>query len=456
MKLSKKIIFVLITMILVGCTLLVAGCGGNGSGSVNGGLSGVVLDQNNNPVIGATVSTNNSSDSQTLSSTAGSYLLPNVTGPYGTVYASFSANGIQFSGQNTYQVFQGEQTKSVNIIVSPTNLQGTIGGTVTDRSGNLVGGAQVFALSTGANGQGGNSSSITTVTDNNGNYKLQGLVPNVSYTVEANALGYDSDSTTVTLGNGQISQLNFNLSNPSGALLNPPTGVVATAFTSPAQPTRSLDYASAIQNFKRLFAPKVFNAKSKMKAVSRSTPNGNLTEIDVTWTPATDPALYGWGIYRGIGTSTPASNGFVQLLYDPLASLFADLDANLLVGQQYSYAVTSINTLYGSNGGDESPLSSSASATVLGDMIVNPVSMGPLTFNWQAASFATGYQVALFDQFPTLGVNPIWTSSATASLSIPYTGNGQLVSGTTYYFEVVGSDANNDQTFSPVTTFTAP
>lgn len=454
MNLAKKLGIGL--LLLVGLAFFLAGCGGGGSGSVSGGLSGVVLDQNNNPVAGVTVSTNNSGDSQSTSSTEGTYLLPNVSGPYGTVYANFTSNGIQYSGQNTYQVFQGEQTKSVNIIVSPTNLQGTVGGTVYDRQGNLVGGAQVFALGTGTGGKGGNSSSITAVSDNNGNYTLKGLVPNVQYTIEANALGYDSDSTTITLSNGQSSQLNFNLNNPSGALLNPPTGVAATAFTSPAQPSRSLDYASAIQNFKRIFAPKVFNAKSKLKTTDRSTPNGNLTEIDVTWTPATDPALYGWGIYRAIGTSTPPSNGFVQLLYDPLASLFADLDASLLVGQQYTYAVTSINTLYGQNGGDESPQSSTATALVLGDLILNQVSLNPVTFNWQPAQGATGYQVALFDQFPTLGVNPIWTSSSTSGTSLGYSGSGQLVSGNTYYYEVVGTDSNNDQTYSPIATFSAP
>ncbi len=446
----------LVILVVLGAALLLAsGCGGGGSNSnVYGGLSGVVLDQNNNPIPGATVSTNYNGDSQSLSSTEGTYLLPSVTGPYGTVYASVTSNGIQYSGQNTYQVFQGQQTKSVNIIVSQTSLQATVGGTVYDRQGNLVGGAQVFALSTGASGSGGNSSSITAVSDNNGNYTLRGLVPNVQYTIEANALGYDSDSTTLTLSNSQSSQLNFNLSSPSGALLNPPTGVAATAFTTPAQPTRSLDYQSAIQNFKRLFAPKVFNAAKK--AITRSTPNGNLTEIDVTWTPATDPALYGWGIYRAIGTSAPSSNGFVQLLYDPLASLFADLGQSLLVGQQYTYAVTSINTLYGGNGGNESPMSASATATVLGDMVLNQVSYGPLTFNWQPAQDANGYQVALFDQFPTLGVNPIWTSAVIAGTSVPYSGSGQLVSGNTYYYEVVGSDSNNDQTFSSIGTFTAP
>lgn len=430
-------------LLLVG---LLAGCGGD-SGPV-GGLSGVVLDASNNPVANVQVYTRGSSSSSTYSSTAGSYLLPSVQGQYGTVYAKTSVNGVEYSGQNVFQEFQGEQTKSVNIVISQTNQQGQLTGTVRDRQGNLVGGAQIFALGSG------NSSSLTTVSDNNGNYTLDGLVPNVSYTVAANALGYDSDTVTQSVGISDTEQVNFSLNNPSGALLNPPTSVYATAFTSPAGTGRSGDSDASVQNLKRIFSPKVYAAQKSVKAESRTTPNGGLTEIDVTWNQATDPALYGWGIYRTQGTGAPSGSGFVQFYYDPLANMFADLDQSFLVGQTYTYAVTSVNTLYGMNGGDESPMSADASATVLGDMVFGSFDRGSMTFNWFQAQSANSYTVALFDQYPTVGVNTIWTGTSTGT-SLQYTA-GNLVSGRTYYYAVVGSDDNGDQTFSSIAQFQAP
>lgn|GEM_PF-698200 len=431
----------------------ICGCGGGGNGNnvTQGALSGIVFDINGNPVRGATVSTHDKFGASTTSNSNGSYILNTVQGQDGTVYATLTAGGVTYLGQNFFQVFQGSQTKSVNITVAPQNTLATMSGTVFDRQGNTITGAQVFAVS--ANGY----SSATTLTDNNGNYTLPDLMPGITYTVQGTGQGYSSDQTTENFSNSQNLNVNFTLSDATGAQINAPTGVVATAYTSPAEPTRSKDYASAIENMKRITNPAYAKAvKSGHVGTSqtRTTPNGNLTEIDVVWTPASDPELLGWGIYNTVGTGNP--NNLVDYYQDPLADLYADLEPSLQVGQTYTYGVTSINTSFGQSGGNESVLSNTSTCTVVGDLILLPTDPTTPTFNWNAASGCTQYVVYLFDQYPSIGVTSIFDNSAnpTTGTSLTYNSAGGLVSGSTYYFIVVGSDAAGDgKSFSPVGSF---
>jgi hypothetical protein len=429
--------------------LALAGCGGGGAGTIQGSVSGVVFDVNGNPVRGATVYTGDQFNVSTVSGSGGSYVLTPVAGQVNTIHASLSTGGSQYVGQNVFQVFAGEQTKSVNITLVPTAGLATASGSVTDRGGRPLANVQVSAQAATW------FTASMTLSASDGTYHLTQLVPGVSYTLLASGKNYNSDRTVTTFNNSENRSLNFVLNDPTNSTVATPTSLTATSYTSPANPSRSLSQDNAIENMKRILDPT--RAKRKLPgAKTRSTPNGNYTEIDLNWTGINDPALLGYGIYRAQGSNTPTAS--IDFLGDPQASFYADLDATLLVGNTYTYAISSLNSTYGSSGGSASPLSNNASALILGDLFLSGTDVNAVTFNWQAAPNATVYGVYLFDQYPDLGVSSIWNSD-TATEQVTgtaktYDGAGQLVSGHTYYFIVVGRNpAGNGVTFSPVGSF---
>ena len=88
-------------------------------------------------------------------------------------------------------------------------------------------------------------------------------------------------------------------------------------------------------------------------------------------------------------------------------------------------------------------------------MNLMPIRQTPLTFRWEAATGAESYIVYLFDRYPSLGVDPIWSNSGTptTNLELPYTG-GALQSGRQYFYLVLGVANNFDsRTISEVDDF---
>jgi hypothetical protein len=428
------------------------GCGGGGGGgnNVQGSVSGVVFDINGNPVRGATVYTGDQYNVTTVSNSAGSYRLTPVAGQVNTIYASLTSNGVQYVGENTFQVYNGEQTKTVNITIVPASGVANVSGFATDRSGQAYSGVQISALaSTGFSAE-------MVLSGSDGSYRLNNLVPGVSYTILASGKGFNSDRTVTTFAQGESRTLNFNLNDATGGLTAVPANLTATAYTSPSNPSRSVTQDRAIQNMKRILDPS-YAKRHPAASKTRSTPLGNYTEVDLNWTGQNDPALLGYSVYRTQGNSVPTTS--IDFLGDPLASFYADLDASFLVGNSYTYGITSLNTVYGTTGGAESALSNTSTAQVLGDLVLAAVDPVAVTFNWQQASYASTYAVYLFDQYPDLGVTSIWNSDnptdLTGGTQKTYSGSGALISGHTYYYIVVGrSSGTNGVTFSPVGTFT--
>lgn len=435
--------------------LSLAGCGG-GSGPanvVNVTITGVVFDINSNPVRGATVTCQTSS---TITNSAGTYVLHGVDGPNPTILASITSGGVRYVGQNLAFSYVGSPTKNVNITVVPERSQAFLIGNVADRAGNIVGGAQVYAVAVQNSGSGGAIySSVTTLTDGDGNYTLGPIASGVNYEVLSGAQGYDSDNVNETLQPGETRTVDFALKDPSGTTLAPPTNFVATAYTSPAELTRSNDLARAIQDMRRL-VDKRYGARHVAGAHTRTTPEGNDTEVDLSWDAVDNPDLLGFGIYRILGTSGPHSS--IDFLQDPLANYYADFDASFRVGQRYTYAATSINTLFGQAGGSESTQSNVSTATILGDLDLGTPDSHSVVFNWTAASGATLYAVYLFDRNPDIGVDSIWNNDVSGQQSTgtsqAYTGNATLTKGQTYYYIVVGRNADGSGvTFSRVGSF---
>jgi len=429
--------------------VLIAGCGGSGPAPV-GDITGFIEDTSGNPVRNARVFLDGGP--QTFSNSAGSYRLSGGSGAVQTIKATVTQDGVSYYGENTVQIFDGETSKSTNITVVPSNMQATFTGTVSDRNGDLVQFALVFAQIV-PSGNNKMWSSCMVLTDSNGNFTIPDLLGGQTYNVMASAAGFDSDTDTVNIPAGQSTNLLFTLKNPTDPLLNPPSNLEAIAWTTPSQPTtRVAGQRSAFEAIKNMIEPK---RKQFRKAKSRDTSTGNFVEIDLDWTLVNDPSLIGFNIYRApgvVGTSSLVNTDFYN---DPMATLYEDLDPNFQEGQTYSYAMTSLNTNAPNTANSESAFSAVVTATTLPDMNFNPVTFGPVTFNWNLIAGADTYEVYVFNENPSIGISSTWNAS-TSGNSLAYAGPA-LTSGQTYYFIVLAvANSGGSKSISPIGSFSAP
>lgn len=434
--------------LLLAIGLFLAGCGGGGSVAV-GDITGFIEDIDGNPVRNAHVFVDGGP--QTFSNSAGSYRLAAATGDVRTIKATVTQDGVNYYGQNVVQIFDGQTSKSTNITVVQANQRATLSGTVVDRNGNLVQNAHVFAAASNSGNITVFSSSMV-LTDSSGNFQITDLLGGQDYSVIASAAGFDSDTDTVNIPAGNNFNLLFTLKNATDPLLSPPANVEAIAWTTPFEATtRAASQRAGLEAIKQMIDPK----RRQWKRVTRDTSTGNFVEIDLDWTPMSDPSLIGFGIYRAPG-NVPAGNLVFQDVYrDPQASLYEDLDPSFQENQTYTYAVTALNTNAFHTSNSESNLSSLAVATTLGDMILDPATFGPVTFHWELVFGATNYQVFVFDRNPSIGISSIWNAS-TGGNSLAY-GGPALTSGHTYYYVVLGSaNGGLSKTLSLIGSFSAP
>jgi len=425
------------------CALVICGCGGGG-GAANGEISGVVFDSNGNVVRNAYVFLNSDLTNSVHSNSNGTYVLKNVSPGQQLVVVNATQDGVKYAGENVATVDSSQRAKSVNITVANVNDLASIKGQVTDRSGLAVQGARVFAVASAL-------TSNIAVTDAQGNYRMDDLLAGVQYSVEANALTTDSDTTTVTLNPGDVQTENFLLPDATNPALPAPQNLAATSWTSPPV-GRAPGSGLAYEQLKRLVDPK---RAREYKAQSRETTTENEVEIDLSWDPVTSNSLLGFGIYRGPGTGT-TSLAAIDYERDPYALYYADNDDRLIQNQTFTYEITSLNTDYPSTGQSESPKSNAASATTLNNLTVDATSAGP-TFHWESGSGATQFIVYVFDRYPSLGVTQIWDNSASPAtgLSVAYNGP-QLRAGKTYYYLVLGTaNSQTSHTIGPVGSFVA-
>ncbi|HVT12257.1 MAG TPA: carboxypeptidase-like regulatory domain-containing protein [Fimbriimonadaceae bacterium] len=428
--------------------LLIAGCGGGGSSTV-GTITGFIEDVNGNPVRNARVYVDGGP--QTYSNSAGSYRLVDASGDVRIIKASVNQDGVNYFGENTVQIFNGETSKSVNVTVAPSNQLATLTGTVTDRNGDLVQNAHVFAAATNGGGTVTVFSSSYVLTDSSGNFSMPTLLGGQSYTVVASAVGYDSDPDTVTIPAGQTQNLLFTLKNATDPLLPAPTNLFGQSWTTPhVSTTRVQGQQAALEAVKNMIDPRRSSHRQ-----TRDTSNGNFVEIDLEWDAMSDPSLIGFEIYRAPGNVGVNSLQGIDFYRDPLATLYEDMDASFQENQTYSYAITAFNTNAGDTNNSESGFSNEVVVTTLGDLFLDSVTTGPLTFHWEAASGAQNYQVYVFDRIPSVGITSIWNANTT-STQLAY-GGPALTSGHTYYYVVLGqTNDNTGKTLSLIDSFVAP
>jgi len=432
--------------------LLLVGCGGS-DGGVNGRgeVSGVIMDETGTVVRDARVFYDGpggaTDDREVKSNSAGVYVLPNIPATDVVVRAEIRRNGVRYYGQNVARVNNGERTRSLNIAVFREDQIASLEGEVRDRQGFLVQGARIFLRPTTNDTL---PSSATTVTGSDGAFSMGGLRANLSYRVQVNASGYNSDLDTITLAPGERRFINFVM--PDGQIVNvpKPQNFFAVSWTSPREETvrskgaRSVDIMKSI--LQKRTPPKSFGP--------RLTAGGNRIEVDLFWDRIDSTALLGYGIYRGIDNGQLSNIDFFR---DPQADSFYDLSDELVEGRTYRYGVTSLDTLYDPDTGEgESEVSDLDSVVPLGDLTLGNVtaSANP-TFRWEPAFGATKYSVYLFDEYPTIGVTSRYNNSTSPVTGTQFTYPGAaLTSGRTYFYIVLGESDAGDKSVSRVGSFT--
>jgi hypothetical protein len=428
---------------------VVLGCGGAGTTSTQGSVSGLVLDQNGDPVRGARVFTTTTPPRETFTTTSGSYILSGVEAVDLVVFAEIAVGNTNYSGQNVARVFTNEQAQNTNILVAPTARMATINGTVTGTRGTRVQFGRISAKPVNTS----LFSSNQTLTNNNGDFTLSGLISGVNYQIVASYPGFQSSEIFYTpqIGNN-VTNFSFSLRNSGNPLLPAPQNLIATAWTTVPEATRSTEQKIAIDNVKKFLNPRY----KKNKVSRKNASNGNPIEIQLYWDKIDSLELLGYGIYRQRSNDTALD---IDFLRDPLADGYLDSDPEIRDGVPYRYDIFAGNTNY-PNDNSFSDFSNGSTVTPLGGFNsanVNVANNGVVTFNWSPVSGAANYSVYVFDQYPGLGI-----SAYDNNFNNPATGTSfvynlrPLAAGQRYYYLVLAANSDDSaKSLSAIGQFTA-
>jgi hypothetical protein len=419
------------------CAVMLAGCGENGKVGI---VSGTITDVDGNPVADAEVFAANAVNSRTRSLHNGTYYLTNVPDRFTIICARAVINGVEYTGQNIAQVFENEQSKSVNIMIAPANRQGAVEGFVRDALGRGIEGARVFA--------GGALSSALAVTDRRGFYRITGLPAGFEYPIVASAPDYENDKRTVSIVAGETPLLSFTLNDSRNRPVQTPINLSATAWTMPRVLTATRSAPRERDAYNAIRA--LFDDKPRTRRTVASRAVGDYwIEIDLSWEYQEQLSLLGYGIYRG-RTIDELNRNAIAFLRDPLADFFADLDPALQPNVTYFYEMVALNTDYLNDlPGTVSGRSNRVSARPFTPIAItrpfpNELVDG-LILQWTPVPNADYYLVLIYDRFPDYQVAPYFPADLSnpgaakvfaPATSLVYTGP-PLVSGRTYYAVVL-------------------
>ena len=386
------------------------GCGGGGGIST---LSGTVADINRDTITGATVYVG---ALQTESLASGVYRLNGVPSGWHTIRASAVIEDVTWVGSQAAEVLKNEPTFNVNIVLAPEGDTTQIGGVVKDDMHRRVSGARVLLttriLHPGADttSQDGPYSAIVAVTDSQGRYLMEDVPVVPSATIAASRVGFRNTEIEITTTHDPMIQdfelLPSDLENGP----EPPLLVAIESYTQPDSLVRSTD-VSAYRAIKAFTSLRYRKAVSRQKTVlTRATPSGSLIEVDLYWNALDlndSHDIAGYGIFRTTDVGIePRAIDFVR---DPYASFYGDTGVEITPDRDYLYAVNTVDVQYDQPTWDgESVKSRFLQITPLGQLQGESVS-GDLVFQW---SFLTrdvdSFTVYLYDQFPTLPLDPNW------------------------------------------------
>lgn len=427
-------------MILAGLLGLSA-CGGE-TGVAGSTISGVVVDVNNDPVRDATVRVGGAS---TRTSSTGAYVLENVRSGEQIALAEVSRGSVLFRGRNTFFSEPNGLRQNVNIVVAPTTNRARLTGAVRDRDGFLLEGAAVWVYS-------GAGSSARAFTDRNGRFTVEDLIPGIVYEVNASGRTYRSDQTAIEFLPGQTRNIDFVLDNPGLPNLQPPQDITAISWVSPRRDTRSPQDADAIEWVKTLYDPGYRRPEAADTPDTRQAFSDRIVEVSLQWQEQRFPDLLGHGVYRGIGTNPLQELAFAD---DPLAGFWADM--TVLPQRTYRYGLTTISALFPDfRNQTESEVSTPVTVRTLDLLTVLAPEPQPLRFRWTGGGGAEEFVIFIFDEFPRVGVQPLFSNASQPVTGSSYTYDGpSLQPGRQYFYLVLGlADDFSARTISDVQTFT--
>lgn len=398
-------------------------------------VTGSVVDVDFQPVRGATVSCFGQT---TTTTNTGAFQFVNVPDGEVLVSAEILVDGTVWRGRTNIYNTPNSQNSSVNLVIAPASDMAIIRGTVYDREGFVLQGASVFAYS-------GVAGSQRVFTNEDGNYQFNDIIAGIDYDISASGQGYRSDQTFINLNPGDNRVFDFTLDEPGIPGIDPPQNISAVTWISHTDHTRSTDTPVL------RWAKDYFKSQGKVSNSSqtRAIRGDMIVETVLEWDLQQFPDLFGYGIYRGPGSTGSVSG--IDLYFDPLAPYY--VDAGLEPNSVYSYALSTITALYPNYANQtESQLSDRIVVETLDLLEINNVSSS-LTFSWDNGSGADEFVVYVFSIFPDVAVSPMWTSNTTSSLSLQYNGP-TLQTGREYYYLVLGiANGTSSRTISQIGTF---
>ncbi len=444
-----------ITVWALGLTFLLAGCIKEQKVGI---ISGTVTDVEGNPVANAEVTAVGSVVSSTRTLHNGTFYLTNVPEGFTTIRVRARIGNRDYTGQQVAQVFPNEQSKNINIMVAPVELQGSVEGFVLDPLRRGIEGARVFA--------GGALSSALALTDRRGYYRIDGLPSGYEYPIVASAPGYENDRRTVAIRAGETSLLSFTLNYSSNRPVNAPQNLSATAWTMPRDlmATRDARLLRAYGAIRALFDERLRHRP--LRPPSRAA-GDYWIEVDLSWDFEQQLNLLGYGIFRGTTLEELQTNA-IAFLRDPLADFFADLDPALQPNATYYYEMVALNTDYLSDPEHPNAVSGRSNRVVARPFmpirIAEPrpstsVDSRSLIISWTPVERADYYLVLIFDRFPDYQVQPFYPSDLSnpgpakvfaPNTSLVYTGP-DFTPGRTYYLVVLAfSNDRSTRAISPL------
>ncbi len=435
---------------LIALVCVLAGCQNEQKFGI---VSGTVTDVEGDPVANAEVFVLRQPNARTRTLHNGTYYLTNVPEGFTVIQARAVINGVEYTGQQVAQVFEKEQSKSVNLMIAHTNRQGSIAGFVQDASGRPLERARVFVA--------GALSSALAITDRRGNYRIDGLPGGYDYLVVASAPGFENVKQMVSVRAGEVRPVSFTLNPSSNRPVNTPLNLRATTWTMPQEliATRNPALRRAYESIQALLEPNRPQLPDRYKTPPPQRAHGDYwIEVDLQWDYEEQQSLLGYGIYRG-RTLEELDKNAVAFLRDPLASFFADLDPALQPNVSYYYEIVAINTDYLN---DLPNTVSGRSNRVSARPFVPIALLEPrpndlvdrlgLILRWTPVERADAYLVLIYDRFPDYQVSPYYPSDLSdpgparvpaPNTSLVYTGPA-LIPGRTYYAVVIAF--TNDRT----------
>lgn len=490
---------------------LLAGCGGgggNGNTTVLGGTTGTSTGTNgtntggavgNSAVVGKVVTAAGAPvpaatvipDTGGLIATTvsqGSYRLDGLSGDVvHRITAAATVNGINYTGSTQVLTLSGNLVSNANILLSQQGQQATLTGRVTDAtrqdsSGNPlpIYQARVFLVVP----NNANYSSLVAFTDSNGVYSIPNIPVNLPTVtpiqVAVSLANYSNQSFSLTgfQAGGTYSQ-NFSLTPSSNQSIVTPTIIAVTASTQPSSVypgatgdlrPRMVSAGSFYEQIRRLICPAYARMANGHTASHSKRLTAHLTggfgayaiETDVAFdNTAQVGSLFAYTVYRTSGTTVPTqvNSEIYDVLQDPLANVYTDIDPSYQPYTQYNFSLSATNT-----DRTETALSSPFSIVPLGLLtLIQPqtgqILANNITISWTPVNGATNYYVFVYsgDQFPTINATPIATtgtplSATTSSYTLP----SALIQGRDYYAVVVGTGNQTEGSDSSGAKVTVP